>query len=86
MRPYIENNQVAEYFRTQPWQSYFPSLVNSPDIVNRIIETNPKGVVLNPNTFVLVLDENKPYSGSNLIYTFSVNYGDDPCPGYPGAN
>jgi hypothetical protein len=78
---YLNANNVAGFFKDQPWQNYFPELVGHEDIVQQIIALNPKVIFLNEKAFAFLKDSTKPYSEENHLFGF-INRYDNPCEGF----
>jgi hypothetical protein len=72
-RTYVENDNLAGYFQNEYWQSTFPELIDRPDLVQAIIDNNPKGMYVDNFAFVILKDRQLPPDTDNVLVAFKMD-------------
>jgi hypothetical protein len=76
MRSYLDNNDMAGFFKHEHWQTYFPELIAYPDVVNYIITHNPRALMGNEGSMVFLKNKDLPLETDNIYFGLKAK---EPC-------
>lgn len=66
LKTYIEQDNLAGYFLNENWQNEFPLLVNEPEIVDYVLNSNPRGLLIGEDLFLILKDKAKGKEAENV--------------------